>query len=374
MKKVLYIAPFVETRYKGGIMRIAEYLGQEEATRLLNNSNFEIEFFNSHLLTQSKNSDGKFRIENFMQAFSLFSRLKKRMEHEDYKIIHYNSSRGSALLKDLVIASILRLRTSKPILFQIHFCGIKETFLFQHLFLKFYFYLLSKFSNILLLSDSFKKELIASGFPEKKIKVIYNFHLYDNVNIDKNTIPGRAFSLIFVGSIDKRKGIFDLLEALKVSSFAYQLNIAGSFSSDKIEKKCREIIRDNNLNVNLLGYLNNIEKEKFLTEADILILPSYAEGFPMVIPEAMAFGCAIISTDIAGIPEIVKHNENGFLIKPGQVNMLEYYLEYLYRNRELLQNFKICSLILSKKFNLPTYIEKLTTIYNNSEVVPLEKK
>ena len=369
MKKVLFIAPFVMLRYKGGIMRIAEYLGQEEATKLFHESNFEIEFFNSHFLTQSKNSAGKLRLENFVQAFSFFFRLKKRMENEDYEILHFNSSLGLGLIKDLIIANILRLKFSKLILFQIHFCGIKETFLFSSLFLRAYFYLLSKFSKILLLSDSFKKELISLGFPCEKISVIHNFHQYNKVLVIKEVMHENKLSLIFIGSIDKRKGIFDLLEALKGNSFAYELNIAGSFVSNKIEKKCRNIISENNLNVSFLGYIDQNEKEKLLTEADILILPSYAEGFPMVIPEAMVFGCAIISTNIAGIPEIVKDNINGFLIEPGQVHKLKFYLEYLYRNKEILQNFKNCSVIISNKFNLPTYIEKLTAIYNNAKII-----
>lgn len=369
MKKVLYIAPFVTLRYKGGIMKIAEYLGREDASELFRNSNFELEFFNSHFLTQSKNSEGKLYLENFKQALSFYTRLKERLNYKNFDIIHINSSLGLPLLRDLIIINILRLKTSKPILFQIHFCGIKETFLFSYFFLKIHFYLLSKLDTLLLLSNSFKKELISYGFPMQKISVIHNFHLYNNVNVNNKSILISKLSLIFIGSISKRKGIFDLFEALQGISFDYELIIAGSFASKYIEKKCRKIIRANNLNVSFLGYINNIEKEKMLNEADILVLPTYAEGFPMVIPEAMAFGCAIISTRIAGIPEIVEENVNGFLIEPGQVHKLKFYLEFLFRNREILQSFKNSSVTISNKFNLSNFIEKLATIYIKTEVV-----
>ena len=71
MKKVIYVAPFVRSRYKGGIARIAEYLNQNEAVNIFNRHNVEVEFFNSHYLDQSKNSEGKLRYENIKQAMQM---------------------------------------------------------------------------------------------------------------------------------------------------------------------------------------------------------------------------------------------------------------------------------------------------------------
>jgi len=59
------------------------------------------------------------------------------------------------------------------------------------------------------------------------------------------------------------------------------------------------------------------EIKKIYREADIFVLPSLTEGIPKVIYEALAFGVPIVSTDVGGIPDIIKHNHNGILIKPG---------------------------------------------------------
>ncbi|MNT35651.1 UDP-D-galactose:(glucosyl)lipopolysaccharide-1,6-D-galactosyltransferase [compost metagenome] len=85
----------------------------------------------------------------------------------------------------------------------------------------------------------------------------------------------------------------------------------------------------------------------------------------MVIPEAMALGCAVISTSIAGIPEIVQNEFNGYLINPGQIDELAKKITYLDRNREVLKVFRENSLHLSAQYNLENYIEKICTIYNN---------
>ncbi len=364
MNKILYIAPFVKSRYKGGIMKIAEFLGLKNSEKLFSDKNILVEFFNSHLLSQSKNSDAKFRLENFKQAFSFYVRLKKRMKTEDYSIIHINSSYGLPLLKDLIIVNILKGRTKKPILFQIHFSGIDETFSHINIVKKIQLYLLSKSNAIILLSNSFRDELISIGFDNEKIEVLYNFHPI----IEKKGIVEireiKKLNLLFMGSIDNRKGILDLLESLIKIPIEYELNVAGSFSTSEIEQKFNEHIKNNKLHVNFLGYVSGEIKDKLLQKSHILILPSYAEGFPMVIPEAMAYGCAILATRIAGIPEIVIENENGLLFEPGDKNCIRKALCYLFNNHEVLTKFMSNSLQNSKKFNLPTYIDNLSSIYN----------
>jgi len=365
MKKILYTAPFVKSRYQGGILKIAEFLSQENSQRLFGNKNIELELFNSHYLNQSKNSDGKFYWENLRQAFSFYSRLKRRIAKDDFALIHLNSSYGLPLIKDLLIISILRYKTAKPIIFQIHFCGVKETFSKINWIRKTQFYLMEKLKAIILLSTNFKDEMVSLGFPSQNLKVLYNFHPY----LDEKTIDDfsnfKKLQLLFMGSIDNRKGILDLLEALVDINIEYELDVAGNFDSDEIEMKCKQIIDRNKLNVNFIGYVSGHEKDLLLKKAQILILPSYAEGFPMVIPEAMAYGCAILATSIAGIPEIVIEDKNGILFKPGDTKKIREGLEYLYNNKKVLIKYMSNSLAYSDKFNLPSYILNLSSIYEN---------
>jgi len=224
---------------------------------------------------------------------------------------------------------------------------------------------MEKLKAIILLSTNFKDEMVSLGFPSQNLKVLYNFHPY----LDEKTIDDfsnfKKLQLLFMGSIDNRKGILDLLEALVDINIEYELDVAGNFDSDEIEMKCKQIIDRNKLNVNFIGYVSGHEKDLLLKKAQILILPSYAEGFPMVIPEAMAYGCAILATSIAGIPEIVIEDKNGILFKPGDTKKIREGLEYLYNNKKVLIKYMSNSLAYSDKFNLPSYILNLSSIYEN---------
>ena len=365
MKHIIYIAPFVKERYKGGIMRIAEFLSENTSVKHFQKNSIKLEFFNSHELIQRKNSEGKFKIENIKQAFYLLFNLAKRVRKKDFDSIHFNSSTGFPLLKDQIIIFIISLITSKRIFFQIHYSGVEETFLKSGFIRKLQLFFLKRNYKVILLSEDFKNQLLSIGFPVSKLIVLYNFHNVENIStIDFKKSEG-VLELLFIGSICKRKGFHDLLTALNQINIEYSLNVLGEFSDDDTELLAKSYVATHNLSVNFLGYLNGSEKDSIINHSDILILPSYSEGFPMVIPEAMAFGCAIISTKIAGIPEIVRHNFNGYLIYPGQINELRQLITDINNNRELLKCFKKNSLKLSKQYSLENYIDKLSNIYIN---------
>ena len=76
-----------------------------------------------------------------------------------------------------------------------------------------------------------------------------------------------------------------------------------------------------------------------LMQSDVLVLPSYAEGFPNAIIEALSFGLPIISTNVGGIPDSVVNGWNGYLINPGDRNQLKKTMEKLAENKHLISYF-----------------------------------
>ena len=81
--------------------------------------------------------------------------------------------------------------------------------------------------------------------------------------------------------------------------------------------------------IEILGWVDRRTVRKKLQAADALVLPSYSEGLPMSLLEAMGSGLAVLTTPVGGIPEIVKNNENGLLVEPGNVPELQHALERL---------------------------------------------
>ena len=127
-------------------------------------------------------------------------------------------------------------------------------------------------------------------------------------------------NLLFVGRVEKRKGVFELIDAcekLAYQNFKFKLYIIGGgdsfeFLSKKIkEKKLTEYIF-------FTGQISSkIEINKFYEMSDIFILPSYTEGFPRVLFNAMEFGLPILTTMVGGIPALMKDKYNCLEIEVG---------------------------------------------------------
>ena len=126
----------------------------------------------------------------------------------------------------------------------------------------------------------------------------------------------------YVGRIERDKGIQELLEGfLSLNNSEYVLLLVGPF--DELRSK---------LDANLLTRVkvcDNIifngftrEVPKYMSAIDILVHPTYREGFSMVIQQAMAMGCAIITTDIPGPSEVIVDGKSGVLVSPYSVDEL----------------------------------------------------
>jgi len=139
--------------------------------------------------------------------------------------------------------------------------------------------------------------------------------------------------ILFLGWLEKEKGIFQLLEACKILSHHHNfvLTIAGRGSG---EAQARSYVNENNLehSVEFAGWVHNREKIQLLANADILVLPSWAEGFPNAIIEAMAAKVAVIVTSVGNVPDMLQHRQQALIIPPKDVNSLSFSLCELLEN------------------------------------------
>jgi glycosyltransferase involved in cell wall biosynthesis len=220
---------------------------------------------------------------------------------------------------------------------------------------------------IVLLSENQK------GFFEKlvtkdKIHVLPNFvntNLYKSKG-DLNKKSNHQIKFVFIGGEESiRKGIYDVIKSISLVINEIEnahFIFIGRCNTDKV----LEMIEKDNLPkyVDLKGYVSDEEKRKILTDSDIFILPSYAEGLPIAILEAMASGLAVISTNVGSIPETIKDGVNGYLISPGDYKALSEKLIFLSKNRELLRKIGSNNIELAKeKYDTDVLIHKIDTIY-----------
>ena len=133
--------------------------------------------------------------------------------------------------------------------------------------------------------------------------------------------------ILFLGSLGKRKGVFDILQAAPAIFEEHpdaRIVFAGAEESRGEKMRIEELCREKNLGekAEFIGVVTGRKKVDLFESAMIYVLPSYGENLPFSLLEAMALGLPVVTTPVGAIPEIVKDGENGFLVEPGDVRAI----------------------------------------------------
>jgi len=146
------------------------------------------------------------------------------------------------------------------------------------------------------------------------------------------TLPAR---ILFLGRLWQEKGIFDLVEALAIVKKEIPDLVAvcaGDGVQAEVVAKAKALgITDN---LRLPGWIDGVEKTMQLRQASVFVLPSYFEGLPMGVLEAMAQGVPVIATEVGGVRDALG-DDAGLLVEPGDVSGLAEALLMILRDREL---------------------------------------
>jgi glycosyltransferase involved in cell wall biosynthesis len=231
--------------------------------------------------------------------------------------VHINASLDpKAYWRDLAYSIVIKL-LGRRIVNQIHGGAMPQDFFRGNAFLT---WMLRRFlvaSDVVTVLSS--AELAAYRSFDGRIKV----HLIPNA-IDPAGLADRArpynrdrpLRLAYVGRILRAKGLFELIEALtrlKRLGREFCVRIAGEGPDQRelVAASERAGLQDR---VRFLGNVFAGEKFRLLLESDLFLLPSYSEGLPYSLLEAMAAGCVPVTTPIAAIPDVVRDGEHGVLV------------------------------------------------------------
>lgn len=173
-------------------------------------------------------------------------------------------------------------------------------------------YRLEKFvyriADKIILASSSDKEFVEKTFsvPTGKITIIPN---YIDVDIFRPiNVPKEANRIIFVGRLEEQKNIFNLLKAIAGPEIKLVIFGGGSLRKE-LEKSSKKL----GVNVEFKGNIPNDRLPEELNRSEIFVLPSYFEGNPKTLLEAMSCGLPCIGTNVPGVRELIKHKENGYL-------------------------------------------------------------
>ncbi len=170
--------------------------------------------------------------------------------------------------------------------------------------------------KLIVLSQSWREWFVGIGVPEDKIVVLNNITAYPQLS-ERDADSKMHF--LFMGEIGDRKGVFDIIRAIANNKDCLKDKITLRIGGNRNEDKLRAAIKDAGVGdfVKFEGWVAGDKKIELLNWADVYILPSFNEGLPIGILEAMSYSCAIISTPVGGIPEVVIPEQNGILVTPG---------------------------------------------------------
>lgn len=233
-------------------------------------------------------------------------------------------------LRDLIIIKLLLMK-KKKILVHLH-GGYYRTMLesdcksfIKEINLK----LFSKLSGAIVLGNSLK-HIFKGVVEEKKIHVVENcvdaqyLISEDKFNLKMENLDDKdRLNIVYLSNFIESKGYKDILKVAKIckdnSVKRFNFIFAGKFYNSEDEKEFKQYIEDNKLEaiIDYRGIVQGNEKLKMLQQGDVfMLLTRYPkEGQPISIIEGMANGMSIITTDYAGIPDLIENNENGYFAK-----------------------------------------------------------
>ena len=165
-------------------------------------------------------------------------------------------------------------------------------------------------------------------------------------------------SLCFVGRLDKQKNLLALLEAL--TGLPYTLSIIGSGSQ---KEALAEYAKANNIKVDFHGNIPNHELPGVLCGHELFILPSFYEGLPKALLEAMSCGLPCIGTKVEGTREILLHKDNGYLCSPDPESIRSAIIE-VFEDSLLRKNLGLnARATIEANFSIERVVEKEAKIY-----------
>lgn len=221
---------------------------------------------------------------------------------------------------------------------------------------------LERADKIVVLSQSWQDWFGNIGVNFKNIIVLNNIVDYPVIEAVKKE---DKIKLLFLGEIGQRKGVFDIIEVLSQNREFFKEKIILKIGGNKETNKLLKSLDDYKLTdfIKFEGWVSGDKKSQLLNWADIFILPSFNEGLPIAILEAMSYGKAIISSPVGGIAEIVQPGHNGILVEPGNQKEIFDAINFFIEDENKIEVFGIKSQEIVQPYFPESVLVSLNELY-----------
>ncbi len=295
-----------DLRFKGGVVNFARLLMDG-----LREEGHDVIHF-----VEGKKPEGR----NILLPFSLISqyyRFSRMLSDEKPDVVHLNPSMGRVpMWRDGILARKARKKGSKVLIF-VH--GWNEEYfknsVRKGIFSGFHRKTFDIADGIILSSPRYKRDISELVTKEEdRISWLPTMVETEKYRAEKS-FDGRL-NILFCGAMLRDKGVYEILEAFKIIRNEHDVRMifmGDGPETERLMEKCGQygLERD----VTFTGFLRDDAKYRVFKDSHIFLFPSYHEGFPTVIPEAMAAGMVPVMTEVGGLPYLLKDGVHGYFLK-----------------------------------------------------------
>ena len=264
----------------------------------------------------------------------------------------------AAVNRKLIFVFLTKLFRKKLIV-HLHFPAASTTLYDKRLSPR-YGWCIRKADVCLVLSNTWK-ELIGNFYHVNNLKVLYN----PCPKVNRLPYSERDKYILFAGTVSPRKGNQDLVAAFAKIADKYKdwrVVIAGNGDIEEGKEQAKSLRIESQ--VEYVGWVSGKEKDEMFQKSAIYCLPSYAEGFPMSVLDAWAYGTPVVSTPVGGIPDVADDGKNMMVFEPGDIKALADKLDLLLSDTSLRSQLAKGSCdFADNKFYVKTICSQLECIY-----------
>ncbi len=273
-------------------------------------------------------------------------------------IVHIHFSKGGSTLRKAILAKLVLL-SRRPLVLHSHASSYDFYHSLRGIAKAWVSSFLGSATRFIALSESWAEKYAALGVPKGRIVVMPNPVVMPK---DVEQRQGRdTVTFVFLGEMGTRKGAFDLAEAfLRVSSERPQARLVMAGNGDV--EKVRQMVAKNDA-ATIYGWIDAVERDRLLRAADVFVLPSFDEGLPMSMLEALGHGLPPIVTPVGGIPEVIVDGRNGLMVTPGKVDEIAAAMIRLIDHPDDREAIATAARATGEQYDVSRYILRMQELY-----------
>jgi glycosyltransferase involved in cell wall biosynthesis len=220
--------------------------------------------------------------------------------------------------------------------------------------------------RVIAVSEAVAKLLAMRKFSRNKLRVVLN----GTIDVARRPHPGPAAldlrrpSVMFLGGLHPRKGVDDLIRAFAIVNASHPSTYLYIVGDGPHKDEYEQAVTKCGINDVVVFSGTVLDPRSFLRSADIFVLPSRADPAPLVISEAREAGCAIVASNVDGIPELLDNGAAGILVPVGDYRQLANSIISLIENPGRLSDYKRRALAGIERFSIKRVANETLAVYS----------